>query len=104
MAAVPADGFLPDATVNGWVRSGVAARNGSTLSMRAGAELVLVDALRVLGRSDGESDPYGFTGKVLSLRALLDRGAIIHSNGFKLGAATYDVELGFIAQAVSHAA
>jgi hypothetical protein len=101
---IPADGFLPDATVAAWVRSGVAARNGNALSMRAGSELILTDALRVLGRSDGDSDPYGFTGRVVSLRALLDRGATIHSNGMKLGAASYDVELGFIAQAVSNAA
>jgi len=66
--------------------------------MQGGEELILTDGLRVLGRSDGESDPYGFTGKVMSLRSLLDRGAMVRSNGMRLGSATYDVELGVIVE------
>jgi hypothetical protein len=103
IVSMPADGFLSDATLAGWVRAGFATRTGSSLRTVQGNELILTDALRILGRSDGESDPYSFTGKVISLRALLDRGALIHANGMKLGAASYDIELGYIVQAIDAA-
>jgi len=98
LAVVPADGFLSDSTLLAWLRAGAAQRNGHVLTLEAGNELVLTDGLRVLGRSDGDSDPYGFTGKVMSLRSVLDRGASVHANGMRLGSATYDVELGVIAE------
>jgi hypothetical protein len=85
------------------VRGGSVTRNGSSLRLAGGGELILIDALRVLGRSDGDSDPYGFTGKVVSLRTLLDRGATIQSNGMRLGAASYDIELGYIVQSMPQA-
>ena len=98
LAVVPADGFLSDATLSAWIRAGAAQRHGHVLTLEGGLELVLTDGLRVLGRCDGDSDPYGFTGKVMSLRSVLDRGASMHPNGMRLGAATYDVELGVIAE------
>jgi hypothetical protein len=98
LSVVPGDGFLSDATLVAWLRSGAAQRRGHILTLEGGTELVLTDGLRVLGRSDGDSDPYGFTGKVMSLRSVLDRGASVHSNGMRLGSATYDVELGVIAE------
>jgi hypothetical protein len=104
VAIVPADGFLSDTTLSAWIRAGAARRDGHVLKMAAGEDLILTDGLRVLGRSDGESDPYGFTGKVMSLRSLIDRGAMIRSNGMRLGSATYDVELGVIAEPVRVAA
>ena len=99
-ALLPPDGFISDSILTTWLRTGVATRDGSALTMRSGLDLVLTDALRVLGRRDGESDPYGLTGRVLTLRSLMDRGATLHTNGIRLGASTYDIELGYTFQVV----
>lgn len=100
LSLLPTDGFISDAILNTWTRTGVATRSGNAVAMRAGSALVLTDALRVLGRRDGESDPYGLTGRVLTLRSLMDRGATLHTNGIRLGASTYDIELGYTFQVV----
>jgi hypothetical protein len=101
---LPADGFISDATLTVWLRTGVATRQGNAVSMRSGVDLILTDALRVLGRRDGESDPYGLTGRVMSLRSLIDHGATVHTNGIRIGTSTYDVELGFMFQPLRSAA
>lgn len=98
MAFLPTDGFISDAVLQTWTRTGLATRAGSAVALRAGVDLVLTDALRVLGRRDGESDPYGLTGRVLTLRSLMDRGATLHTNGVRLGSSTYDIELGYTFQ------
>ncbi len=95
ISLLPQDGFISDAILGTWTRTGVASRDGSAVAMRSGVDLVLTDALRVLGRRDGDSDPYGLTGRVLSLRSLIDRGATLHTNGIRIGAIAYDVELGY---------
>lgn len=91
---VPADGFLSEVTVEHWVRAGVAVRGPGCLAMRDGRVFTLVEALRILGRRDGESDPYSLTGRVVSLRTLVRNGAVLSASGARLGAATYDVEFG----------
>ena len=58
----------------------------------------VVDAVRVLGRRNGESDPYGWTGRVFPLRELLRLGAALGPDGCKLGSATYDVEFGVLVE------
>lgn len=98
LSLLPPDGFISDAILGTWLRTGVATRDGNAVAMRSGADLVLTDALRVLGRRDGESDPYGLTGRVLSLRSLIDRGATLHTNGIRIGQVAYDVELGYAFQ------
>lgn len=98
MSLLPTDGFISDTILTTWTRTGIATRTGNAVALRAGADLVLTDALRVLGRRDGESDPYGLTGRVLTLRSLMDRGATLHTNGIRLGASTYDIELGYTFQ------
>lgn len=97
------DGFLPDATLDEWVRTGVASREGATLRLRDGRVFVLVDGLRILGRRNGDSDPYGFTGRIFTLRALLRRGALLSPDGIRLGAAIYDVQFGSVAEPVVEA-
>jgi hypothetical protein len=99
VSILPQDGFISDAILTAWVRGGLATRVGNAVAMRSGVDLILTDALRVLGRRDGESDPYGLTGRVLSLRSLIDRGATLHTNGIRIGASTYDIELGYSFQA-----
>ncbi len=98
--ALLGDGFLPDATLEEWVRVGTASREGAMLVTRDGRRFVLVDGLRILGRRNGDSDPYGFTGRILTLRALLKRGALLSPDGIRLGAAIYDVQFGSVAEPV----
>jgi hypothetical protein len=91
------DGFASEATVDAWVRSGVAVRSGSLLTIHDGRRFLLRDAVRVLGRRNGDTDPYGFTGRVDALRDFIRRGANISADALRLGPAVYDIEYGFIA-------
>ena len=95
---LPADGFIPETTLELWVRTGLAARDGAVLTFGDGRRYMLVEGLRILGRRDGESDPYSLTGRVLSLGAILKRGAVLSPNGARIGAATYDLEFGSVVQ------
>jgi hypothetical protein len=94
------DGFLSEATVDGWVRSGAASRAGSLLTSADGRRFVLRDALRVIGRRNGDTDPYGLTGRVEAIRDFVRRGASVSPDALKLGPAVYDVEYGFVAAAL----
>ena len=94
------DGFLSEATVDGWSRSGSAVRSGSLLTTRDGRRFLLRDAVRVLGRRNGDTDPYGFTGRVDALRELIRRGVTISADSLRLGQAVYDIEYGFVAAEV----
>ena len=55
-----------------------------------------MDGLRILGRRDGDSDPYGLTGRVLSLRSVLRRGGLLSSDGVRIGPAIYDAAFGVL--------
>jgi hypothetical protein len=94
---IGADGFVPEATLEGWVRTGAATRTGALVVLGDGRRFALRDAVRVVGRRNGDTDPYGFTGRVEALRELLRRGAMLSSDGLRLGQAIYDVEFGAIA-------
>jgi len=94
---IAADGFVPEATVDGWARSGLAGRAGALLTLSDGRRYALRDAVRVIGRRNGDTDPYGFTGRVEALRELLRRGVTLTADAIRLGPAVYDVEYGAIA-------
>jgi hypothetical protein len=91
------DGFVSEATVDAWVRCGAAARTGSLLSTQDGRRYLLRDALRVLGRRNGDTDPYGFTGRVEAIRDFIRRGANVSADALRLGPAVYDIEYGYVA-------
>lgn len=91
------DAFVSEMTVDGWVRSGAATRAGAMLALADGRRYALRDAVRVIGRRNGDTDPYGFTGRVEALRELLRRGATLSADALRLGPAVYDVEYGFVA-------
>ena len=91
------DAFVSEAAVDGWVRTGAAVRVGGVLAARDGRRFLLRDAIRVLGRRNGDTDPYGFTGRVEAIRDLIRRGASISADALRLGPAVYDIEYGFIA-------
>jgi hypothetical protein len=93
---VPADGFIAETAVEAWVRAGLGVRKDARLELTDGRALILVEGLRILGRRDGESDPYSLTGRVMTLGTLVKRGATLNASGARLGAATYDIELGYV--------
>jgi hypothetical protein len=90
------DGFASEATVDAWVRSGAASRGGASLALPDGRRFVLRDAIRVLGRRNGDTDPYGFTGRVESIRDFIRRGANVSADALRLGPAVYDIEYGYV--------
>jgi hypothetical protein len=91
------DGFVPETFADAWARSGAASRVSTLLTLADGRRYVLRDAVRVIGRRNGDTDPYGFTGRVEALRELVRRGAILSADALRLGPAVYDVEYGFLA-------
>jgi hypothetical protein len=92
------DGFVAEVVLDGWQRRGRAQRVGGVLWLDDERVHDVVDAVRVLGRRNGESDPYGWTGRVFPLRELLRLGAALGPDGCKLGSATYDVEFGVLVE------
>lgn len=92
------EGFVSDPTLEEWVRTGAARRDGALLTLSDGRRFAITDALRILGRRNGDSDPYGFTGRILALRSLIRRGALLSADGVRLGAVIYDIEFGSIAE------
>jgi hypothetical protein len=92
------DGFLPDELLASLLEGGQATRAGSVLHTRDGRTYLLEDGVRVIGRHDRDTDPYGFTGLVESVGALVRRGFVVTAERIALNRVAYDVELGVIAQ------
>jgi hypothetical protein len=91
------DCFVPDSKLERWVRTGAAVRTGTLLTTHDGRRFLLRDGVRIIGRRNGESDPYGLTGKVETLRGLLRQGATVSACSVRLGSAVYDIEHGYVA-------
>jgi hypothetical protein len=92
------DAFVAEPTLDEWIRAGEAVRAGALLNVRDGRRFLLRDAVRVLGRRNGDTDPYGLTGRVESLRDFLRQGALLTNEGIRLGPAVYDIEYGVVAK------
>jgi hypothetical protein len=93
------DAFVSEAALDGFVRAGAAVRTGALLSTADGRRFLLRDALRVLGRRNGDTDPYGLTGRVEAIRDFIRRGASVSADALRLGPAVYDIEYGLLAVA-----
>jgi hypothetical protein len=98
--ALLGDGFLGDSVLDEWKRSGVATVSGTIMTLSDGRRFTMTDGLRILGRRNGDSDPYGLTGRILTLRSILRRGGLLSPDGVRLGAAIYDVGFGVITEAL----
>jgi hypothetical protein len=95
------DHFVSDAVLDGWLRAGEVARAGGLLTARDGRRWSVRDGLRILGRRNGETDPYGLSGRVESLRDFLHKGGVLSPDAGRLGPAIYDLEYGVIAYPVT---
>jgi hypothetical protein len=91
------DGFLPDDLLASLLAGGQATRAGAVLHTSDGRTYLLEDGVRVIGRHDRSTDPYGFTGLVESVGALVRRGFVVTAERIALNRIAYDVELGVIA-------
>lgn len=96
-------GFVAEAVLDGLVRSGEVVRTDALLTTREGRRFVARDAIRVLGRSNGETDPYGLTGRVDTVRDFLRKGAIVSGNALRIGPAIYDIEYGALVHPMASA-
>lgn len=97
------DGFLPDELLDELLSGGHAERVGCLLQTRDGRRYVLEDAVRVLGCASGKTDPYGITGMVESLGALVRRGFVVTVQRIALNRIAYDVEFGVLAHPLASA-
>jgi hypothetical protein len=91
------DHFVSEALLEAWMRVGEASCAGGLMTARDGRRWLVRDGLRILGRRNGETDPYGLTGRVETLRDFLRKGGMLGPDAVRLGAAIYDVEYGVIA-------
>src|SRR3954469_11470997 len=73
------DAFVAESMLESWIRSGEVTRAGGLLTTRDGRRFTTVDAVRVIGRRNGETDPYGLTGRVETLRDFMRKGAVLAS-------------------------
>lgn len=99
--ALLGDGFVSDAVLDEWARNGLGTRTGALLTLSDGRRFALTDGLRILGRRNGDSDPYGLTGCLVTLRSILRRGGLVSNDGVRLGAAIYDVAFGVLAEPIT---
>lgn len=99
---LPPDGFLSDEQLRAMLADGAGHRLGARLCLADGSEHVLQDAVRVLSCSRAV-DPYGLTGRVVTLGALLRQGFVLTASRIGLGPCIYDVEGGVLAQPLSNA-
>ena len=93
------DGFVEQRVLADLLFRKCIRRLGAGLVSCGGRAYRLREAIRVLGRADGHSDPYGLTGAVETLDELLRAGASVSAGAMQLGSATYLVERGVLASA-----
>jgi hypothetical protein len=96
--AIAGDGFVPELMLREWERSEGVVLSPGLMTCPDGKKYVLVEALRILGPQSAETDPYGLTGRVSTLRELLRQGGVLRDDAMRLGATVYDVEFGFVAR------
>jgi hypothetical protein len=89
--------FVSETTLEAWLRAGAVVRGSGSIIARDGGRYLLREAVRILGRRNGDVDPYGLTGRVSPLRELIREGAVISSDSVRIGPGVYDAEFGFMA-------
>ena len=71
------------------------------LEARANLGCVLLEAVRILGTVTGDTDPYGYIGRVETLGALVKRGFVINAQRCGLGRQAYEIQHGYLLEAVA---
>lgn len=97
--AALATGFLGERELADMLFRREVRRVGRGVVESQGKGYLLYEAVRVLGRRDGGSDPYGLTGTVEAREELVRAGARFAADTMVLGSASYRVERGVIAVA-----
>ena len=77
-----------------------AVRQGALLHTARGS-FVLLEAVRILGTVTGDTDPYGYIGRVETLGALVKRGFVINAQRCGLGRQAYEIQHGYLLEAVA---
>ena len=95
--------FMPGTQLRQLLHQSEAQLVGCVLSLPDGRRYALQDAVRILGTARLETDPYGLTGVVLTVRQLLQRGFSLNVHQVALGRTLYDVEQGFLTQPLGNA-
>lgn len=90
-----AGAFVAEAALMGWVSRGLVRRSGAVLTSELGERFLMTEACRVLGPKRGETDPFGLTGKVETIRELIRGGAVLSSGTIRVGQLGYDLEFGY---------
>ncbi len=93
------DRFIAEVVLDTWTRTKRARRVGGVLWLDDHHIHDVVDAVRVLGRRGGDSDRFGWTGRVFPLRELIKLGAAIGPDKATLGSVSYDIEYGVLLEA-----
>ena len=97
------DDFIAEEELACLLECGEVARAGWLLTARDGRIWALQEAVRVLGSTSHETDPYGLCGAVDSLGSMIKRGFVMSAERIALGRCVYDVEYGYIAQPINGA-
>jgi hypothetical protein len=100
---VPADaletGFVPEQRLADLLFRKRVRRVGPGLVLSGGRGYQLCEAIRVIGRADGGSDPYGLSGTVEAMAELVRAGASFAGATMRVGRTVYRVERGVLAVA-----
>jgi hypothetical protein len=71
-------------------------RVGPGVVASGGRQFAIREAVRVVGRADGHSDPYGLSGVVESMSDLVRAGAQLNGHMMLLGSVSYCIERGVV--------
>jgi hypothetical protein len=83
------------------VARGLGHCDGCMLELCDGRRFAMLDAVRIIGHVTQETDPFGMIGMVLTLGSLLRRGFTLHAGRMMLGRHVWDLEHGFLLEALS---
>ena len=93
--------FVSQADLERWIRDRRAMVEGSILTIvSSGARYVLRDCVRILAPRESAIDVFGMSGRVLSISELFALSATVNSWSVTVGAAQYDAQYGYVAQAL----
>jgi hypothetical protein len=98
-----ADEFISKADLRAWIDAGACTQSSWLLVTPDGQRYHLREAVRVLGRASGDTDPFGFVGMIDTVHGLIERGFAVSAEHVALGRRVYHVEHGWLAEPLASA-